>query len=41
MGLDPAWKPPVVVPSAYIEQFQLSEIDLDYDYKTNKLTVSE
>ncbi|TQQ57681.1 hypothetical protein [Vibrio cholerae] len=41
MGLDPAWKPPVVVPSAYIEQFQLSEIDLDYNFKTNKLTVSE
>ncbi|ENM5730571.1 hypothetical protein AB7D55_002343 [Vibrio mimicus] len=41
LGLDPAWKPPIVVPNSYMEQFQLSEIDLDYDYKTKTLTVSE
>jgi len=41
LALDPTWKPPVVVPSAYMEQFQLNEIDLDYDYTTNKLVVSE
>lgn len=41
LGLDPALKAPVVVPNAYMEQFQLSEIDLDYGYTANKLTVPE
>ncbi|WBA13834.1 hypothetical protein [Salinivibrio proteolyticus] len=41
LGLDTSWRPPVVVPSAYIEQFQLSQIDLDYDYETDTLEVSE
>lgn len=41
LELDPSWRPPVVIPSAYIEQFQLSEVDLDYDFSTNTLVVSE
>ncbi|MGD8110151.1 hypothetical protein [Vibrio sp. TRT 17S01] len=41
LNLEPTWKPPVVIPNAYIEQFQLSEVDLDYDFVTDTLTVSE
>lgn len=41
LNLEPAWKPTVVIPNAYIEQFQLSEVDLDYDFATDILTVSE
>ncbi|WP_234918853.1 hypothetical protein, partial [Vibrio anguillarum] len=41
LELDPSWRPPVVIPNAYIEQFQLFEVDLDYDFSTNTLVVSE
>lgn len=41
LQLDPSWRPPIVIPNAYIEQFQLYEVDLDYDFSTNTLIVAE
>ena len=41
LELDPSWKPPVVVPTAYMEQFQLTEIDLEYFFETDALEVSD
>lgn len=41
IGLDSPFRTRVVVPSAYMEQFQLSETDLDYDYITETLEISD
>ncbi|MNZ51948.1 hypothetical protein D3C78_697800 [compost metagenome] len=41
IGLESPFRPPVVVPSAYIEQFQLSMPDLEYNYRTDTLEVSD
>lgn len=41
LELDPSWQPPVVIPTAYMEQFQLTEVDLDYDFETDTLEVSD
>ena len=41
VGLDSPFRTRVVVPSAYMEQFQLSETDLDYDYATDTLGISD
>lgn len=41
LGLETSWRPSVVVPTVYIEQFQLTKPDLEYDYKQNLLEVSD
>ncbi|WP_417660881.1 DUF6695 family protein [Pseudomonas sp.] len=41
IGLDSPFRTRVIVPSLYMEQFQLSEIDLDYDYATETLEISD
>ncbi|WP_181014735.1 hypothetical protein [Aeromonas sp. ASNIH4] len=41
LGLDTYWRPPIVVPTLYAEQFQLQYTDLDYDFKNDILEVSE
>ena len=41
IGLNSPFRTRVVVPSAYMEQFQLSEIDLDYDYAADTLEISD
>lgn len=41
IGLDSPFRTRVVVPSAYMEQFQLSETDLDYHYATDTLEISD
>lgn len=41
VDLDSPFRTRVVVPSAYMEQFQLSEIDLDYDYATDTLEITD
>lgn len=41
IGLDSPFRTRVVMPKAYIEQFQLSEIDLDYDYANDTLEISD
>lgn len=41
LGLDSPFRTRVVVPSAYMVQFQLSETDLDYDYATETLEISD
>ncbi|ANT68946.1 hypothetical protein TK34_16595 [Aeromonas hydrophila] len=41
LGLDTYWRPPIVVPTLYAEQFQLQHTDLDYDFKNDILEVSE
>lgn len=41
LGLDTYWRPPVVMPTLYAEQFQLQYTDLDYDFKNNILEVPE
>lgn len=41
IGLDSPFRPPVVIPSAYMKQFQISSPDLDYDYATDTLEISD
>ncbi|WP_283132272.1 hypothetical protein [Enterovibrio norvegicus] len=41
LGLETSWRPPIVVPTVYIEQFQLTQPDLDYNYETDSLEVSD
>lgn len=39
--LDSPFRPPVVIPSAYMKQFQLSNPDLEYDYASDTLEISD
>ncbi|MDM8348557.1 hypothetical protein P8H27_06555 [Pseudomonas sp. sp1636] len=39
--LDSPFRPPVVIPSAYMKQFQLSNTDLEYDYASDTLEISD
>ncbi|MEZ6854809.1 hypothetical protein [Halodesulfovibrio aestuarii] len=41
LGLDSAWYPPAAPPNHYMELFQLTSVDLDYDPKLKKLEISE
>lgn len=41
LGLDSSWRPPVVIPTAYIEQFQLQQVDLEYNFDTDTLEVKD
>lgn len=41
LGLDTYWRPLIVIPTLYAEQFQLQYTDLDYDFKNDILEVSE
>lgn len=41
IGLDSPFRPPVVVPSVYMRQFQISNPDLEYDYATDALEISD
>lgn len=41
IGLDSPFRPPVVTPSAYMKQFQLSNPDLEYDYANDNLEISD
>lgn len=41
IGLDSPFRPPVVIPSAYMKQFQLSNPDLEYDYANDNLEISD
>lgn len=41
IGLDSPFRPPVVVPSAYMKLFQLSNPDLEYDYVNDTLEISD
>lgn len=41
IGLDSPFRPPVVVPSAYMKQFQIGNPDLEYDYVNDTLEISD
>ncbi|MGP0170264.1 hypothetical protein ACSVIJ_00125 [Pseudomonas sp. NCHU5208] len=41
IGLDSPFRPPVVIPSAYMKQFQFSNPDLEYDYASDNLELSD
>ncbi|MDG1583143.1 hypothetical protein [Pseudomonas sp. GOM6] len=41
IGLDSPFRPPVVVPSAYMMQFQIGNPDLEYDYVNDTLEISD
>jgi len=41
IGLDSPFRPPVVVPSAYMKQFQFSNPDLEYDFAKDTLEITD
>lgn len=41
LGLDSPFRGPVVVPSVFIKQFQLAKPDLEYNYQTDTLEITE
>jgi len=41
VGLESPFRMRVVMPKAYMAQFQLSEVDIDYDYANDVLEISE
>ena len=41
IGLESPFRPPVVIPSAYMKQFQLGNPDLEYDYVNDTLEITD
>lgn len=41
LGLESPFSLPIVIPSLHMEQFQLSNPDLEYDYATDSLEIFE